>query len=391
MPIPPHVRVPASSAKARPRSRIRIVTAVVLSTLAIGLTWLLWPEATEPPATGARLEEAQSPAAEAAPAQRAPAFGSSIEPARNEAPPREAEPEPPASAEFGEFAGRADRADRRFQVRWGENGLCGPGDTRRAAQRPALLGTFVATYAANTAVRHDPQVDPIVLREVLSVLNAVQSPSQSPIRRIFGQDFDRLPPPDVYVYRDVQQMLDVSCVNRSAIGYYDGAIHLSGDIRHGLHTLRQTVVHEYVHHVLIGLGLKVPMWLHEGLAMKLAGETWWADPSLGLVAWLQGQHLPFEAMAGAFPHTSDERFALAAYFQSLVMLEFLQDRKGEDGVVALVRALVRGELAAKDAFSSTVISSGSLEQAWREFVARRYRERDEPMLRLHEAAARDRK
>ena len=186
-------------------------------------------------------------------------------------------------------------------------------------------------------------------------------------------------------------MLEVSCVNRSAIGYYDGAIHLSGDIRHGIQTLQQTAVHEYVHHILIGLGIKVPMWLHEGLAMKLAGETWWADPSLGLVAWLRDQHLPFKAMAGAFPHTADERFALAAYYQSLVMLEFLWDRKGDDGVVALVQALARREMAAEDAFSSMGSSGDSLEQAWREFLARRYRERDEPMRQLHEAAARDRK
>ncbi|WP_257460430.1 peptidase MA family metallohydrolase [Archangium lipolyticum] len=290
----------------------------------------------------------------------------------------------PAAAEI------TDRAGRRFQVRWGESGLCGLGDARRVAQRHALLGTFVALGAAGTTVRHDPHVDPVVLREVLSVLGAVQSPSQSPIRRVFGRELDRLPPPEVYVYRDVQQMLDVSCVNRAAIGYYDGAIHLSGDPRHGIETLRQTVVHEYVHHVLIGLGIKVPMWLHEGLAMKLAGENWWVDPSLGLVAWLRDQHLPFEAMTGAFPHTADEKFALAAYYQSFAMLEFLWDRQGDDGVAALVRALARGELDAKEAFSSTGVSGDALEQAWREFLARRYRERDEPMQRLHEAAARNR-
>ena len=95
-------------------------------------------------------------------------------------------------------------------------------------------------------------------------------------------------------------------------------------------------------------------------------------------------------MTGAFPHTADEKFALAAYYQSFAMLEFLRDRKGDDGVVALVRALARGELAAKDAFSSTGVSGDALEQAWREFLNRRYQERDEVMQRLHDAAMRAR-
>lgn len=383
MTTPPRAPVPASSVGARSRSRLRLVTAVAVGTLAPCLTWLSWPESTEPTDSGARLEEARRPAADVVPTRREPTFGASPEPARDGAPPRDVVPEPAA-------AEPADRADRRFQVRWGESGLCGPGDARRAAQRPALLGTFVALDAAGTTVRHDPRVDPVVLGAVLSVLRAVQSPSQSPIRRILGREPDRLPPPEVYVYRDVRQMLEVSCVNRSALGYYDGAIHLSGDTRHGIETLKQTVIHEYVHHVLIGLGLEVPMWLHEGLAMELAGETWWVDPSLGLVAWLRDQHLPFETMTGAFPHTADERFALAAYYQSLAMLEFLLERRGDDGVAALVRALARGEVAPNEAFSSTGVSGEALEQAWREFLARRYRERDEPMQQLHEAAARGR-
>ncbi|WNG61838.1 hypothetical protein F0U59_49345 [Archangium gephyra] len=357
--------------------------AMMAGTLAIGLTWLLWPESPEPSDGGARLEETPRPAAEVSSTQREPTVESSPEPARNEVPPREAAPEPAA-------AERAERADPRFQVRWGENGLCGPGDGQRVAQRSALLGTFVALDAAGTTVRHDPHVDPVVLREVQVVLGAVRSPSHAPMRRIFGQELDRLSPPEVYVYRDVQQMLDVSCVNRAAIGYYDGAIHLSGDTRHGIENIKKTVVHEYVHHVLIGLGIKVPMWLHEGLAMKLAGETWWADPSLGLVAWLRNQHLPFEAMAGAFPHTADEKFAMAAYYQSLAMLEFLQDRQGDEGVAALVQALARSEVTAKEAFSSAGLTGDALEQAWKEFLARRYQERDNPMQRLHEAATRDR-
>jgi hypothetical protein len=285
---------------------------------------------------------------------------------------------------------RTDRTDRRFRVRWGERGLCGPGDAQRVERRAQLLATFVALEASGTRVYHAPEVDPVVLDVVRSVLGTVRSPTASPLRPTFGAQLDRIPPPEVYVYRDVQQLLDVSCVNRAALGYYDGAIHLSGDLRHGVQSLAQTVIHESVHHVLLQLGVAVPMWLHEGLAMELAGETWWAEPSLGLVPWLQGQHLPFEALAGAFPHTADETFAMAAYYQSLVMVGFFRERQGDAGIPTLVGALARGELVAKEAFASTGLSGAALEEAWRGFVARRTRSRDAPMQRLLEAAERDR-
>lgn len=356
-----------------PSNRRRWLAGVAV--VALGLAWLGWlacgggarqarTERGAPRPVADRADTAEfatAPPAAAAPDRKdAPPPGPPANPAPAAPelhPAPAAAPQPPASGEI------ADRVRLRLQVRWDDPGLCGPDDAQRVAARAALLRSFVPLDDALAAVRHDPSVKPIML-EILQITLPM---AVGGVRR-YG--FEPPPFPAVYVYRDVQQLQSVSCANRAAIGYYDGAIHMSGDLKHTGIELQQTLIHEYVHHVLRARGVTLPTWLHEGLAMRIAGESWYLDPSLGLVEWLRAGHLPFDALAGAFPHAADEPFALAAYYQSEAMVGFVSHRRGRKIVVALVDELAAQRVAPAEAFAwAAGLSGQELEQAWAAYLA----------------------
>lgn len=254
--------------------------------------------------------------------------------------------------------------DPRFGVRWGQEGLCGEEPLQRLAERrAALLASFSGVRRAGTTIFHDPDA-PIAfvdgVGEALAQARVIAT-------RLLGPRAD-VALPIIYVYASADQLRDVACVNTATQGYYDGAIHLPATDADAW----RTVVHEHLHHVLNALGLKKPMWFHEGLAMYAADERWWEDPRLGLVTWLRSAHLPFPALTEAFPHTADELFAGAAYFQSLQMVNFLAARSGRGDFAWFVDGVVAGTFGPQTSFSDAAGLSGEqLESAWRGFVLSR--------------------
>ena len=272
---------------------------------------------------------------------------------------------------------REDRKDLRFQVRWGQQGFCAPKDARRLAARSALLKTFVAAEGSATRVFYDPSVSPRALNDVQGALNYA-------MHDLPTGSLEPRPAPVTYVYRDADQMLSVSCVDKSAIGYFDGAMHVVGDSRYGGARIHETVVHEYIHFLLLERGVRLPMWLHEGMAMEYSMEHWWEEPSLGLMTWLVGNHIPFREMAKAFPSISDEKFAVAAYYQSQMMFRFafrgsasqntLRDKSVRVELVALLEGLAQGQVRDSEAFSmATGLSGEALERAWSQFLVEEQR------------------
>jgi hypothetical protein len=255
--------------------------------------------------------------------------------------------------------------DPRFGVRWNREGLCG--DRRLEdlrAERERLLASFVRRSVGGVEMLGDPRVQFGTLVALADEVQAAHRLSQSWV--------DWSPAaaePELVVYAQTQQLLANACVNGLAIGYYDGRLHISVDegIEPGM--VAQTVRHEYVHHVLNVLGVPSPMWLHEGLAMRIAEETWWRTTRYNLAGWLKNEHVPFEAMVTAFPHTADSKFALAAYYQSLRMVEFLAYRRGDLGVRALVRQLGSATTSPTDAFAvGAGLKGAELEAHWSLFV-----------------------
>lgn len=254
--------------------------------------------------------------------------------------------------------------DPRFGVRWSLKGLCGPGFEEQLRRRQALLSSFALMTLSGARVFYDPSVP---AERVLVVGEALAAGRQQAVKLLGPEAV--VAAPDVYLYANAEALRDTSCANQVTAGYYDGSLHLHAEDPE----LEKTVVHENIHHVLNQLGVPKPMWLHEGLAMFAAKERWWQDPRLGLAQWLRAQHLPFDGLALAFPHSSDERFAFGVYYQSLRMVEFVFTRSpSRDGIYRLVAGLRDGSIAPQRAFAqASGVGSEALELQWRAFIESR--------------------
>ncbi|WNG18309.1 hypothetical protein [Cystobacter fuscus] len=249
--------------------------------------------------------------------------------------------------------------DPRLRVRWGKPGLCEEG-TRPLVDREALLSRFVAGPEGAEHIRRDPVLPALSAEFARQELDR----AHRLLRILLGSQVDAVRAPSVFLYSSVEQLVSAACVNRATRGYYDGAIHVATE-----RDLSESLLHEYTHHVLNQLGVRKPMWLHEGMAMLVARETWWQDPRLGLHDWLPEGHLPFEALVEAFPHTADELFAGAAYYQSIAMVFFIRVRGAQPDLGVLVEQLARGEVSPRSAFAYAAGREGrALHEAFRDYV-----------------------
>lgn len=258
-------------------------------------------------------------------------------------------------------AGRKRTRDKRFGVRWDDPGLCDDEPLVKLAQRrAALLASFATVRRADTLIHLDPEL-PVAVADAVGESLLV---ARRTLAVLLGARAD-VPFPEIYVYQSADQLRSVACVNVATQGYYDGAIHLPANDPDA----HRTVVHELTHHVLRALGVQKPMWFHEGLAMYAANERWWEDPRSGLVPWLQREHLPFAAMTDAFPHTADELFAGAVYFQSYEMVRFLGAKAGKPDFAWFAEGLSNGSLDPQTAFGASLnLDDASLEREWQRFV-----------------------
>ena len=85
-----------------------------------------------------------------------------------------------------------------------------------------------------------------------------------------------------------------------------------------------------------------------------------------------GRNLPFPSLVEAFPHTADELFAGAAYYQSYQMVSFVGARSGRTDFLWLIDALVSGRMGVQTSFEESAgLSGDSLESAWTAFIQSR--------------------
>jgi hypothetical protein len=260
---------------------------------------------------------------------------------------------------------RARPDDKRFTIRWDDEGACA--EKPRVQLKPArdaLLATFLERRIGDAVFLHDPRVDPSELTRLFARLQSARIATAAWIDWA-----PNTPPPATIVYRTSEQLRSVACVNEQTVGYYDGRLHVSADPELPEPVIEQTVVHEYLHFALNQVGVSKPMWLHEGLAMHVAEETWFTNSRLDFRRWLQTNKLPFEGMVFAFPHTADEKFALVAYYQSFRMVDFVMEQRGPAAIRSLVSQLSSKSLTAEDAFvQGAGLSPSTLEAQWQRFV-----------------------
>lgn len=105
---------------------------------------------------------------------------------------------------------------------------------------------------------------------------------------------------------------------------------------------KEVLIHELVHlYLAAGLkGRRAPLWLEEGLAMQLSGETGWGLAAAMTRAVLGPGLLPLARLEHRFPPQADQ--AALAYAQSYYLVGWLLGRYGEDSLRQVVHSLSQG-------------------------------------------------
>ncbi|MGK3992473.1 translation initiation factor IF-2 [Sorangium sp. So ce1024] len=153
-------------------------------------------------------------------------------------------------------------------------------------------------------------------------------------REVFAQLNLQAQRPDVFVYFDAELLVAAACTNRDVVAYYDGAMHVVAT-----HADVQTsVLHEMTHHVLMSHGMLGPTWVQEGIAMHVAREAWWLDPSW--IGRIREAPMALEVMEQAVPYTLGSDEAVLFYVQAASMTYCLArgDRARLRGLLALMGA-----------------------------------------------------
>jgi hypothetical protein len=116
-----------------------------------------------------------------------------------------------------------------------------------------------------------------------------------------------------------------------------------GDQEHkGLLTIfRHELAHLLLYHYLGANYYSLPSWFNEAVAMWQAKEWSFDEGSLLSRALIFHSLIPLSELAGSFP--SDYNRARLAYTEALSFFLYLRDRKGEEGIRALLYQLKQGK------------------------------------------------
>lgn len=192
--------------------------------------------------------------------------------------------------------------------------------------------SFVTVQDPFFPVRHDPAVPASrvavlqqALREALPRAAALLGPLHDPVA--------------VLVYRERADLLATTCAQGWAHAVFDGRMRFQdeeGGLLRRADGVTRLAAHELTH-VLHRRHLARPDgWLLEGLARYVAHEedaSYWATLAL-----LQdnGSHIPFSSLMGTLMVLEGAADSAMAYDQSLMMVHWVVDRRGEDGLRALL-------------------------------------------------------
>ncbi len=131
-------------------------------------------------------------------------------------------------------------------------------------------------------------------------------------------------------------------------GQYDGRIRLPlFDLKTVTPQTRQTITHELVHACLANLG-QWPAWLHEGLAMKISGQTIPAQYRTKTKADLHAGRMPrLENMSQSWSRL-DAEHAAKAYAYSFMAVELMLDHYQATGIRNILQSPERLPLITAD-------------------------------------------
>jgi len=274
-----------------------------------------------------RAEALRAGGASAAPHPTAPHHAHETDPpSAGEVEPEPGEEEPPAIEESPAPAPTRRVSITVLEART-QPGLC-KGANEAVDFRAAVVARFHAvSWDAGSLIYLDPRLRPGESTNLIAVLEHAE--------RELARVLLLTPPrPDVFAYFDTRLLLAGGCTNENVVAYYDGALHVvpSHD------DVAQSILHEYTHHALTAAGLLGPAWAHEGIAMHMAGETWWRG---GWMERVLERPFSLEVMESAVPYTLRSDQAGLFYAQSAAMVE-CATRDDPQGLRGLVESLAAG-------------------------------------------------
>lgn len=136
------------------------------------------------------------------------------------------------------------------------------------------------------------------------------------------------------------------------------------------HIIPHELVHVLVSRRLRGHSVRLPVWMHEGLAKYLAED--WTGPDAELLADAAsgGEILRLDQISKVFP--LDDRKRSVAYVQSYSLVKYMTDRYSPECIPDLFSELEAGHPFSTALFYSIGRKPSELEEEWRQYIWEEY-------------------
>ena len=190
-------------------------------------------------------------------------------------------------------------------------------------------------------------------------------------------EFDPRGTTPIYLYPDRQSFAD-------ATGYKPGEsvtgvahistrlvrVDASGAFSDVEHIIPHELVHIFVSRMLRGSVVRLPLWMHEGLAKYLAHD--WSGPDAELLADAAsgGEILPLRQLSREFP--ADEHARSVAYVQSYSAVRYIAEKYGFQALLDILVEMPKQPTFDKAFFYSVGQDPDKLDQEWRDSLWEKY-------------------
>ena len=136
------------------------------------------------------------------------------------------------------------------------------------------------------------------------------------------------------------------------------------------HIIPHELVHVFVSRRLRGYAVRLPLWMHEGLAKYLASD--WSGPDVDLLsdAASGGGIMPLQQISRVFP--TDDRGRSIAYVESYSAVRYLVEKYGFQAILDLFTELEKTPTFDMAFFYSIGQEPAKFDQEWRDFLWEKY-------------------
>jgi len=185
--------------------------------------------------------------------------------------------------------------------------------------------------------------------------------------REIGQKLQCWPtaPLTVIIY-SAEQFKAITSATDWTIGRFDGKIRICvSDLTTEKEVLKRLIPHEYTHALVFNLyGVRMPVWVNEGLAQYAASERSLTENEKALLQSMVGDSLPSPwDLAPSFSSRNPQEVAIA-YLEARLFITYLFARYGDDVARQFVRECSREPSLEKVMRSIFNMTTGQIHEEW---------------------------